>query len=654
MRLLAACLCCLIATTALAAEPPQPGVTFDGRTQGVTIPAEQINTQQITVAAWVRLDHHRPPQIIMNRGDRDTYFTFYLWHDGVRMLVRHSEDAYRSAVADAPPAGEWAHLLGTYDGQRIALYVNGQLADTTGAPGQLTQGDAPLYIATQGRAVNPFAGALADVRLYGVALDAEAAAEVAAGGEPAAEDLIVQLTGRQLADARESFQPFGGSIPGYRPIWFDLGQRSEFGSKYAGALGTYTAKHHPLAVYAEQANKTFFVYGGTPAADQRHLLAMASYYDHETGQFPQPTVVHDKQGVDDPHDNPSIQIDDQGHLWVFVSGRGRGRPGITYRSREPYSIASFEHIREAEYTYPQPWHVAGEGFIKLFTRYTDGRELYWSTSADGRDWSDDRKLAGMGGHYQVSNQRDGRVITAFNMHPGGNVDLRTNLYYAESPDMGETWRTADGTPLETPLTDVASPALIRDYRAEGRLVYMKDINFDAEGNPVILYITSADHRPGPPGEPRFWHIAHWRGDAWAIHTLTRAFHNYDMGSLYVEPDGAWRIIAPTEPGPQRWGTGGEIALWHSADQGRTWQMVREVTRDSQYNHAYVRRPVNAHPDFYGFWADGNPDQLTPSHLHFTNREGDTVFRLPYEMNADHAEPQRVDFDRQNPDNEPRP
>ena len=37
----------------------------------------------------------------------------------------------------------------------------------------------------------------------------------------------------------------GRNIPGYRGIWFDLGQRSAHGSKYSGGLGTYTAKHWP-------------------------------------------------------------------------------------------------------------------------------------------------------------------------------------------------------------------------------------------------------------------------------------------------------------------------------------------------------------------------------------------------------------------------
>lgn len=79
-----------------------------------------------------------------------------------------------------------------------------------------------------------------------------------------------------------------------------------------------------------------------------------------------------------------------------------------------------------------------------------------------------------------------------------------------------------------------------------------------------------------------------------------------MVPLYIEPDGLWRVIAPTEPGPQPWTTGGEMVLWTSRDQGATWIKVKQLTRNSRFNHTYAHRPVNAHPDFYAFWADGNP------------------------------------------------
>lgn len=182
---------------------------------------------------------------------------------------------------------------------------------------------------------------------------------------------------------------------GYQGIWFSLGQVGDYGDKYSGGLGTYTAKHRPVAIHAPQVNKTFFVYGGAKEGEQ-YLLNMIGYYDHATGLVPQPVVVHDKQGVYDPHDNSTLAIDGDGHIWVFVSGRGRGRPGFKYRSRKPYDIDAFEQISEEEFTYPQPVWIEGCGFLHCFTKYTNGRELYWNTRRTGapghktgssREWS---------------------------------------------------------------------------------------------------------------------------------------------------------------------------------------------------------------------------------------------------------------------------
>ena len=440
--------------------------------------------------------------------------------------------------------------------------------------------------------------------------------------------------------AQDDVYVTGQRMAGYKLIWFELGQKSEYGDKYSGGLGTYTAKHHPLAIYSETAKKTFFVYGGTTAPEKRELLAMLSYYDHTTGQVPQPVIVHAKKGVNDPHDNPSLQIDKAGYLWIFVSGRGNVRPGFIYKSAEPFSIDSLVQVREGEFTYPQPIYFDDNGFLLLFTKYTNGRELYWSTSADGINWSNDQKLA-TEGHYQMTNRLDSKVITAFNAHPGG-VDQRTNLYFLQTTDMGKTWTTVEGTPVETPVNGLNNPALIRDYQREGRLVYLKDINFDADGNPVLLYITSNYHQPGPKGEPRIWTIAHWNGSEWLFHEVTHSTHNYDMGSLYIEADSIWRIIAPTEAGPQQWGTGGEMANWVSTDQGKTWKKARDITRNSPYNHCYARRPVNAHPDFYAFWANGHADEFSESRLFFTNKTGDKVWQLPYDMSEDMVTPQQVE------------
>jgi len=431
----------------------------------------------------------------------------------------------------------------------------------------------------------------------------------------------------------------GRKDDGYRGIWFTLGQFLEHGDKYSGGLGTYTANHIPLAIYAPEVDKTFFVYGGT-VRGQKHLLIMASYYDHQNHRVPRPTIVHDKMGVNDPHDNPSISMDADGHIWVFISGRGRGRPGFKYRSTEPYSVDEFHLVAQQELTYPQPWWVEGKGFLHLFTKYTAGRELYWETSPDGVKWSEDRKLAGIRGHYQVSSEHNGKIGTFFNRHPGGSVDRRTDLYYAQTTDFGETWTTVDGSVLELPLSEEDNPARVINYEAQGRLMYTVDLNWDRNGHPILLYVTSNGFAPGPENEPRFWQITRWTGSEWVTSIVCRSDHNYDLGGLYVFPD-RWMIYGPIGVGPQPWQTGGEMEIWESRDEGITWTKHRQVTVNSERNHKYARRPLNARDPFWAFWADGNPLRESVSKLYFGESSGERYWVLPYDMDGEFAEPEEV-------------
>ena len=135
----------------------------------------------------------------------------------------------------------------------------------------------------------------------------------------------------------------------------------------------------------------------------------------------------------------------------------------------------------------------------------------------------------------------------------------------------------------------------------------------------------------------------WTGKDWKRRRFTESDHNYDHGSLYVEADGTWRIIAPTDPGPQPDATGGDMVLWRSADQGGTWTRVKQLTKDSRRNHTYARRPLHAHADFYALWADGNPLEQSESALYFTNRDGTHVWQLPVEMTTEQARPKVVSY-----------
>jgi len=438
----------------------------------------------------------------------------------------------------------------------------------------------------------------------------------------------------------------GKKVEGYKGIWFELNQKFPYGDKYSGGLGTYTAKHIPLAIYAPEVNKTFFVYGGSRSMEERHLLCMIGTFDHANGTVSRPLVVHDKEGVNDPHDDPSLSIDDKGYLWVFVSGRGTKRPGYIYKSKTPFDASAFDRVEEGEFTYPQPWFIPAMGFMHLFTKYSGVRELYYRMSPDGMKWTEDRKLAGMkevgkdrSGHYQVSQRFGNKISTFCNRHPDGNVDQRTDLYYMQTTDFGKTWTNIDGTPLALPLEEVVNPARVVDYQMQGKNVYLKDLKFDDKGNPMCLYITSGGHEPGPENSPREWRLSYWTGKAWQHTKITESDHNYDMGSLFIKGK-KWYVVAPTTDGPQLHGAGGEIDIWESRNKGKKWKHIRNVTQGSKLNHGYVRHVLNGVAPFEYFWADGDPDKMSASHLYFGDLDGN-VWQLPYDMEGETEVPVKI-------------
>jgi hypothetical protein len=444
---------------------------------------------------------------------------------------------------------------------------------------------------------------------------------------------------------------------GYRGIWYQIKDPTGF-PKYSGGFATYPQQIRPTAIYCKAVNKTFFVYGGRPK-DKNDLLHMVSYYDHATGTFPRPTILLDKN-TSDAHDNPALAIDSDGYLWIFSNTHGPAKRSSIHRSTKPYSIDSFEEIApNLSLSYCDPWFFPGQGFILLQNRYTDGRAVAFQTSPDGRTWSKPSLIAQMKvGHYAISvpSPDHTKFGVAFNYHPHG-LDSRTNLYFLETtipqspptavggslptPTLAQSWHTASGKTLDTPLHDPHTPALIHDYEAEHLLVYLKDVRYDQDNHPVILYLTSHGFTAGPKNGPYTWYTARWTGTEWAIHPVTTSDHNYDFGEMQIAPDGSWRLMAPTDPGPTPFMTGGEVVLWTTTDQGVTWTRVRNVTDHSPLNNTFVRIPENAQDDFYAYWADGDPTKLSDCHLYFTNREGTHVWRLPTTMTTDTAKPEQI-------------
>lgn len=442
---------------------------------------------------------------------------------------------------------------------------------------------------------------------------------------------------------------------GFKGIWYmNQPSNDEYVYKYSGGKATYTVNHRPIAIYSKKANKTFFCFGGTNEGNTT-LFHNISYFDHKTGEVANPTILLDKHTTD-AHDNPVISIDNKGHIWIFSTSHGTNRPSYIYKSNKPYDIEKFTKINATEmvngqekpfdnFSYFQVYYEKGKGFIALFTKYNgwSSRVIGYNTSKDGVKWNEWKVLGKIDdGHYQVSSIHKGKISVAFDYHPKGKgLNYRTNLYYLETKDFGETWQTAEGQKVNLPLTKPVNPALIKDFKTEGLICYVKDLNFDKKGNPIIMVISSKGYKSGPENNPRTWEIFSYNKN-WKNSKVTTSENNYDTGSLYVGKDGSWQIVGPTKRGPQHYNPGGEVVIWESLNQGETWVETKQLTKSSSMNHNYVRRPLNNHPDFYGLWADGHGRKPSESYLYFCNKNGE-VFQLPRNFTEKTIKPHKVTF-----------
>lgn len=129
----------------------------------------------ITVAFWAKLRKRNQPNgylvakpgawSVVRRGD-DARLVFYLGGvtrtDGVALSL-----VSKRAIDD----GEWHHVVGTYDGQKAELYIDGTLDSVAAARGLIVTSPEPVFMGKKmGRSRPGFSGWIADVRIYSCGL----------------------------------------------------------------------------------------------------------------------------------------------------------------------------------------------------------------------------------------------------------------------------------------------------------------------------------------------------------------------------------------------------------------------------------------------------------------------------------------------------
>ena len=280
-----------------------------------------------------------------------------------------------------------------------------------------------------------------------------------------------------------------------------------------------------------------------------------------------------------------------------------------------------------------------EAGLHLFTKYTEGRELYWETSPDGVTWGDDRMLAGLGGHYQVSGAATTRSRPSSTTIPAATwIGARTSTTSRRrtSGRPGPRWTAAAHRPAprrEQPRsghrlrragqTDVRVRPQFRPRRA-GRSCFTSPAGAPHPGRRMTARV--------PPHA--------WDGHAWQTATIAE-----DRPQLrHGEPLGVRRRRGPSSrrrrPARGPTAAAARCASGRAPTRARPGRSRRKSRRQSAQPQLRPT-PGERHDPFFAFWADGDPAQFSESRLYFCDSSGEHVRQLPYDMDGEFAEPVEI-------------
>ncbi len=122
--------------------------------------------QAMTVEIWIRQDTHQATGIIQKGGNwPDISYLLQPWSD--QQIYFGIQDTASRAITKPGdyPLEEWYHLAGTYDGETLAVYINGEEKASAPAPvDQMPDTTQPLQVG------NRLMGAIDEFAMYSRAL----------------------------------------------------------------------------------------------------------------------------------------------------------------------------------------------------------------------------------------------------------------------------------------------------------------------------------------------------------------------------------------------------------------------------------------------------------------------------------------------------
>ena len=155
------------------------GLLFDGvddvvkATDNAILQAMQVGNK-VTVSCWINANGNPTGDwFIVNKNN---WIQFWHFYGNLNFGLKFAGGSWAAALyLWAPTIGNWYHVVGTYDGVTMVLYVNGQSVNSLGVPlgPNVTYGDLGIGNLWSGGGTYPFNGTIKETHIWNRALSSQ-------------------------------------------------------------------------------------------------------------------------------------------------------------------------------------------------------------------------------------------------------------------------------------------------------------------------------------------------------------------------------------------------------------------------------------------------------------------------------------------------
>ncbi len=164
-----------------------------------------LTGDEIALSLWARTSTSGAEQKIFSKwmSGQFSYLISILSGGNAQFVINDGSNALAIGSTDVTD-GEWHHVVGTYDGALVNLYIDGVEEDSTANTGALNSSTSSVILGTgSGGTEQPYNGDLGHAAIWNVGLSASEAASLAASVSPL----------RIRRDSIVFYAPFNGQSP---------------------------------------------------------------------------------------------------------------------------------------------------------------------------------------------------------------------------------------------------------------------------------------------------------------------------------------------------------------------------------------------------------------------------------------------------------